>query len=112
MLRVIQEISQNYPITIKATFLGAHAFPLAFKENHKGYINLIINEMLPEISKNKLADFIDVFCETEYFSVEETAQIMEAGIEFDLKPKIHINQFNSIDKIQADKIKGTFFRSS
>ena len=101
MLRVIQRLSQNYPITIKATFLGAHAFPLEFKENRKGYINSIINEMLPEIAENKLADFIDVFCETGYFTVEETQQIMEAGIYFGLKPKIHVNQFNSIGGIQA-----------
>ena len=101
MLRVIKRLSQNYPITIKATFLGAHAFPLEYKENRKGYIDLIINEMLPEIAKNKLADFIDVFCETGYFTVEETEQIMEAGIHFGLKPKIHVNQFNSIGGIQA-----------
>jgi imidazolonepropionase len=101
MLRVIQQLAQNYPITIKATFLGAHAFPLAFKDNKKGYIDCIINEMLPEIAKNKLADFIDAFCETGYFTVEETEQIMEAGIRFGLKPKIHVNQFNSIGGIQA-----------
>ncbi len=101
MLRVIQRLEQNYPITIKATFLGAHAFPLEFKENHQGYIDLIINEILPEIAKNKLAEFIDVFCETGYFTVDETQQIMEAGIKFGLKPKIHVNQFNSIGGIQA-----------
>src|SRR3970282_2495965 len=101
MLRVIQRLSQNYPITIKATFLGAHAFPLEYKENHKGYIDLIINEMLPEIAKNKLANYIDVFCEHGYFTVEETEKIMEAGIKFGLKPKIHVNQFNSIGGIQA-----------
>jgi len=101
MLRVIQRLAQNYPITIKATFLGAHAFPLEYAANHKGYIDLIINEMLPEIAKNKLADFIDAFCETGYFTVEETQQIMEAGIKFGLKPKIHVNQFNSIGGIQA-----------
>lgn len=101
MLRVIQRLAQNYPITIKATFLGAHAFPLEFKENHQGYIDLIVNEMLPEIAENKLANFIDVFCETGYFTVEETQQIMEAGIKFGLKPKIHVNQFNSIGGIQA-----------
>ncbi|MDI5888379.1 imidazolonepropionase [Flavobacterium yafengii] len=101
MLRVIQRLAQNYPITIKATFLGAHAFPLEFKGNHQGYINLIINEILPEIAKNKLAEFIDVFCETGYFTVDETQQIMEAGIKFGLKPKIHVNQFNSIGGIQA-----------
>ncbi len=101
MLRVIQQLSQNYPVTIKATFLGAHAFPNAFKNNKKGYLDCIINEMLPEIAENKLADFIDVFCETGYFSVEETEQIMEAGIKFGLTPKIHVNQFNSIGGIQA-----------
>nr|WP_314897796.1 imidazolonepropionase [uncultured Flavobacterium sp.] len=101
MLRVIKHLSQNYPITIKATFLGAHAFPLEYVANHKGYIDLIINEMLPEIAENKLADYIDAFCETGYFTVEETEQIMEAGIRFGLKPKIHVNQFNSIGGIQA-----------
>ncbi|MFV5699979.1 imidazolonepropionase [Flavobacterium sp. ZT3R17] len=101
MLRVIQRLAQNYPITIKATFLGAHAFPLEYKGNHQGYIDVIINEMLPEIAKNKLADFIDAFCETGYFTVDETKQIMEAGIRFGLKPKIHVNQFNSIGGIQA-----------
>ena len=101
MLRVIQLLAQNYPITIKATFLGAHAFPIEYKENRKGYIDCILNEMLPEIAKNKLADFIDVFCETGYFTVSETEQIMEAGIKLGLKPKIHVNQFNSIGGIQA-----------
>ena len=72
ILRVIKRLKENYPITIKATFLGAHAFPLEYKNNHKGYIDLIINEMLPEIVKENLADYIDAFCETGYFSVAET----------------------------------------
>ena len=101
MLRVIQQLAQNYSITIKATFLGAHAIPTAYKENRKGYIDCMLNEMLPEIAKNKLADFIDVFCETGYFTVAETEAIMEAGIKLGLKPKIHVNQFNSIGGIQA-----------
>jgi imidazolonepropionase len=101
ILRVIKQLSKDYPITIKATFLGAHAFPLEYKENRKGYIDLIINEMLPEIKKNQLAEYIDVFCETGYFTVAETEQIMEAGIRFGLKPKIHVNQFNSIGGVQA-----------
>lgn len=101
MLRVIKKLSENYPITIKATFLGAHAFPLKYKENRKGYIDEILNEMLPEIAKNKLADYIDVFCETGYFTVAEMEQIMTAGISFGLKPKIHVNQFNSIGGIQS-----------
>jgi imidazolonepropionase len=101
MLRVIKKLAENYPIAIKATFLGAHAFPLHYKENKQGYIDEIITKMLPEIAQNKLADYIDVFCETGYFSVEETEKIMEAGIQFDLKPKIHVNQFNSIGGIQS-----------
>lgn len=101
MLRVIKQLAQNYPISIKATFLGAHAIPLAYKEDRKGYIDILINHMLPEIHKNNLAQFIDVFCETGYFTVEETEEIMNAGIHFGLKPKIHVNQFNSIGGIQA-----------
>ena len=101
MLRVIQKLKANYPIAIKATFLGAHAFPLEFKENHKGYIDLIINEMIPQIAKEQLADYIDVFCEMGYFSVEETEKIMAAGIKFGLIPKIHVNQFNAIGGIKA-----------
>lgn len=100
MLRVIQQLTQNYPITIKATFLGAHAVPLEYATNHQEYIDIITTQMLPEIAKNKLADFIDVFCEKGYFTVSETEQIMEAGIAFGLKPKIHVNQFNSIGGIQ------------
>lgn len=101
MLRVIKKLSENYTIAIKATFLGAHAFPLQYKENKAGYINEIITKMLPEIATNKLADYIDVFCETGYFSVEETEKIMAAGIQYGLIPKIHVNQFNSIGGIQA-----------
>ncbi len=101
MLRVIKRLSENYPVTIKATFLGAHAFPSHYKEDKAGYLDEIINEMLPEIAKNKLADYIDIFCESGYFSVEETEKIMQAGIEFGLTPKIHVNQFNSIGGIQA-----------
>lgn len=101
MLRVIKKLAENYPITIKATFLGAHAFPLHYKENKAGYIDEIITKMLPEIAQNKLAEYIDVFCETGYFSVEETEEIMQAGINLGLKPKIHVNQFNSIGGIQS-----------
>ena len=101
MLRVIKRLSQNYPITIKATFLGAHAFPLEYKDNHQGYIDLLIHEILPEIAKHDLAQYIDAFCETGYFTVAETEQIMEAGIKFGLQPKIHVNQFNSIGGVQA-----------
>ncbi|MDP5201939.1 imidazolonepropionase [Flavobacterium sp. DG2-3] len=101
MLRVIKKLAENYPISIKATFLGAHAFPTHYKENKVGYIDEIITKMIPEIAKNKLAEYVDVFCESGYFSVEETEKIMKAGIDFGLKPKIHVNQFNSIGGIQA-----------
>ncbi|OXB04076.1 imidazolonepropionase [Flavobacterium plurextorum] len=101
MLRVIKKLAENYPISIKATFLGAHAFPTHYKENKAGYIEEIITQMIPEITQNKLADYIDVFCESGYFSVEETEKIMNAGIKSGLTPKIHVNQFNSIGGIQA-----------
>jgi imidazolonepropionase len=84
MLRVIKRLKENYPIAIKATFLGAHAFPIDYKENHAAYIDLIINEMLPKIASENLADYIDAFLETGYFSVEETIKIMEAGRKYDL----------------------------
>lgn len=101
MLRVIQQLKQKTKMPIKASFLGAHALPLEFKENRKGYINLIINEMLPNIAQEKLADYVDVFCEKVAFSVAETEQIMEAGAKYGLKPKIHTNQFNCMGGIQA-----------
>jgi imidazolonepropionase len=101
MLRVIKKLAENYPITIKATFLGAHAFPLAYKENHAGYIDLLINEMLPKIAEENLADYIDAFCETGYFSVAETERIMEAGKQYGLRSKIHVNQFTAINGIAA-----------
>ena len=101
MLRVIKRLAQDYPITIKSTFLGAHAFPLEYKENHSAYIDLIINEMLPKIAQEKLADYIDAFLETGYFSVEETERIMEAGKQYGLRSKIHVNQFTAINGIAA-----------
>ena len=101
MLRVIKRLKENYPIAIKSTFLGAHAFPLEYKENHEDYIDLIINEMLPKIANENLADYIDAFLETGYFSVAETIKIMEAGKKYGLPAKIHVNQFTAIDGIKA-----------
>ncbi|MBN9285744.1 MULTISPECIES: imidazolonepropionase [unclassified Flavobacterium] len=101
MLRVIKKLSENYPIAIKATFLGAHAFPAEFKENHTGYIDLIVNEMLPAIARENLAEYIDAFLETGYFSVAETERIIEAGKQYGLIPKIHVNQFTAINGIEA-----------
>ncbi|MFV0531268.1 MAG: imidazolonepropionase [Flavobacteriales bacterium] len=95
MLRVIHRLKEVSPIPIKATFLGAHALPMEYKDHKEGYIQLILNEMLPQIEKEKLADYIDVFCETGFFSVEDTEQICKAGIKRGLKPKIHANQLNA-----------------
>ena len=101
MLRVIKRLRENYNLPIKATFLGAHAFPKEYKDDKNGYIDLIINEMLPKIAKEKLADFIDVFCETGYFSVKDTDRILEAGKKHGLIPKVHVNQFTTIGGVQV-----------
>jgi len=100
MLRVIKRLKEECDISIKATFLGAHAFPKEFKENHRGYLDLIINEMLPQIAAEKLADFIDVFCERNYFSVEEMEEILLAGAKYGLIPKVHVNQFSILGGVQ------------
>ena len=95
MLRVIKAIKETAPLKIKATFLGAHAIPKKYKNNKQAYLDLIINTMLPEIHTQKLADFVDVFCEKGYFSLEDTEQILEAATKYGLVPKIHVNQFNA-----------------
>lgn len=100
MLRVIKRLKEYFPITIKATFLGAHAFPKEYKENQQAYIRLIIDEMLPKIEKENLADYIDVFCERNYFSVEQMEEILIAGKTIGLKPKVHVNQFSIMGGIQ------------
>jgi imidazolonepropionase len=101
MLRVIRRLKDQFPIPIKATFLAAHAFPAEFKNDHQGYIGLIINEMLPIIAAENLADYIDVFCEKGFFSVEETDQILKAGAKYGLKPKIHANQLSVSGAIEV-----------
>ncbi|WP_309608723.1 imidazolonepropionase [Flavobacterium sp.] len=99
MLRVIKRLKENYPVTIKSTFLGAHSFPTAYKENHTAYIDLIVHDMLPAIAKENLADFVDVFLETNYFSVLETERILREAKKYGLVPKIHVNQFTAIGGI-------------
>ncbi|MBC7534580.1 MAG: imidazolonepropionase [Ferruginibacter sp.] len=101
MLRVIKKIKEKSPLSVKATFLAAHTYPSEYKENHAGYINTIINEMLPVIAAEKLADYIDVFCETGFFSPAEMELICNAGAAYGLKPKLHINQLNSIGGIET-----------
>ena len=101
MLRVIKKLKEKSNLSIKSTFLGAHTYPPAYKENHEGYIDSIINEMLPVIAAEKLADYIDVFCETGFFSPQETETICKAGMQYGLKSKLHVNQLNSIGGIEA-----------
>lgn len=103
MLRVIQRLKTWSPIPVRATFLGAHSIPLLYKDNRRAYIDLIKNEMLPEIQNNNLADYIDVFCETGFFSQAETEEICFAGTEAGLKAKIHANQLNISGGVQAGK---------
>ena len=99
MLHVIHMLREHHPLAVKATFLGAHAIPAAFKSDPGKYVDLLINEMIPAVGTEKLADFIDVFCEKNYFSVEDTDRILEAGVRHGLQPKTHVNQFNAIGGI-------------
>jgi imidazolonepropionase len=101
MLRVIKRLKSSLPITVKSTFLGAHAFPMEFKNNHQAYIDILINEMLPIIAKEELADFIDVFCDEGFYCVEETRQILDAAIKIGLKPKIHGNELGLSGGVQV-----------
>lgn len=102
MLRVIRRLKEACDLGIKATFLGAHSVPMEYRNgNRQGYIDLVINEMLPQISGEGLADYIDVFCEKVAFSVAESEQIIEAGARHGLKAKIHVNQFNCMGGIAA-----------
>jgi len=100
MLRVIQRLKRNSNVAIKSTFLGAHAIPTEYKDNRQGYIDLIINQMLPAIANEKLADYIDVFCEQGFFTLGETEQICNAGKAFGLKAKIHANQLSTSGAVQ------------
>ena len=101
MLRVIKKLKEKSPLKIKSTFLGAHTFPVEYKENHQKYIDIINQQMLPVIAKERLADYIDVFCEKGFLSAEEMKSICEAGKKYGLKPKLHVNQLNSIGGIET-----------
>lgn len=101
MLRVIKRLKNLNWIPVKATFLGAHAVPKEFKDNKKGYIDLILNEMLPAIASEKLADYIDVFCEKNYFDSEETKQILLEGKKYGLVPKLHAEQLSHSNGIKT-----------
>lgn len=101
MLRVIKRLKENYNIPIKATFLGAHAVPANYKNNKAGYLQMLIDDVIPKVAEQNLAEYIDIFCETGYFSVEDTELILEAGKKHGLTPKIHVNQFTAIGGVQA-----------
>ena len=101
MLRVVKRLKENYPLPIKATFLGAHAVPAEYKDNKEGYLDMLIEEVMPQVAKEGLAEYVDIFCETGYFSVADTEKILAAGKQHGLVPKIHVNQFTAIGGVQA-----------
>jgi imidazolonepropionase len=94
MLRVIKALKEKSDVTIKATFLGAHAFPAEYKDHEEQYVDLVVNEMLPKVAEEGLAEYIDAFCERNYFTAEQLDRILEAGTKAGLKAKIHVNQFS------------------
>ena len=100
MLQVIKQIKDSSKMQVKSTFLGAHAYPNEFRGNKDGYIDLVLNKMLPAFKKKNLIDFIDVFCEKGYFSPEDTERIIKEGLKYDIRSKIHVNQFNILGGIK------------
>ncbi len=101
MLRVIRRLKNENEVTIKSTFLGAHAIPLAYKNNRKKYIDILVNEMIPLVASEQLADFIDVFCDKGFFSPKETGKILEAASKYGLRPKIHANELGHTGGIET-----------
>jgi imidazolonepropionase len=101
MLRIIKRLKESVKIPIKATFLGAHAFPSEFKDNKEGYLQLIENEMLPKIKEENLVDYIDVFCENGFFNEQQTERILQAGKRFGLRAKVHANQLSNSGGVQV-----------
>ena len=95
MLRVIKRLKKEFPVKVRATLLAAHAVPKAYKNNKTAFVDLVVNEMIPEVANEKLANYIDVFCEKGYFDLEDTERILKTGREHGLIPKIHVNQFNA-----------------
>ena len=101
MLRVIRRLKETSPLTIISTFLGAHAIPLEFKADPSAYVDLVINEMIPMVAAEELADYIDVFCDRGFFSVEDTDRILNAGMKYGLRPKIHANELGLTGGVQV-----------
>lgn len=100
MLRVIKRLKAKSPLMIRSTFLGAHAFPAIYKDDQNGYVELIMNEMIPAIASEELADFIDVFCDRGFFTEQQTEQILMAGLKYGMRPKIHANELDYSGGIQ------------
>jgi len=101
MLRVIKQLKENYDLPVKSTFLGAHAIPKDYKNDPASYMDLVIEEILPKVAEQGLAEYTDIFCEQGYFTVDNTNKLLSAAKKYGLKPKIHVNQFNSIGGVQA-----------
>ncbi|MBS7376544.1 MAG: imidazolonepropionase, partial [Paludibacteraceae bacterium] len=101
MLRVIKRLKETTPLTIRANFLGAHAVPAKYKKNQTEYVDLICNEMIPAVASEGLAEFIDVFCDKGFFTVEETARMLETGAKYGLRPKIHANELDVSGGVQV-----------
>lgn len=101
MLRVVRRLKETTPLTIRANFLGAHAVPAEFKGRQSDYVDLICNEMIPAVAAENLADFIDVFCDKGFFTVEETARILEVGAKYGMRPKIHANELDVSGGVQV-----------
>lgn len=101
MLRVIRRLRETLPIPVRASFLAAHAYPAAYRDNKEAYVRLIIEEMLPRVTGEGLADYMDVFCEEGFFSVDDTARLLEAASRLGLKPKIHANQLHNSGGVQV-----------
>jgi len=100
MLRVVKRLRENSPMAIKATFLGAHAYPADFKENHQGYLDMVCHEMMPKIAEQNLAEYVDVFCEDGFFNLEETQQVIDAAKKHGFKIKLHANQLKNSGGVQ------------
>ena len=101
ILRVIKKLKKNTEVTIKSTFLGAHALPKEYKDKKDSYMDLVINKMLPKVAEENLADYVDIFCEKGYFTVKDTKRLLEAAKKYGLQAKTHVNQFNSIGGVKT-----------
>ena len=101
MLRVVRRLKENYPVEVRATFLAAHALPQQYKENKSAFVDLMLDEVLPEVVKEGLADYIDLFCEKGYFDLDDTERVIQAGQKHGLASKIHVNQFHAFGGVQT-----------